>query len=232
MLLETKPQLFNNKFLPLILAYAVFVIPFYSPIAESTTLVGPTDLSSQEFKELNIHGPSKLSEIKADSLRINGPLNFNQLKVKGKTEISGPTSGEEGEFKDLLIHGTFWGNKIKIENLQVDGDVTIEHFNINGDVNINGPLKAKNGTFSNITNVYAPVALYNVVVNNIYIKKDSNQNHKESDQNNNAQNEVKLAGETIVSGNITFESGDGVVFIRDKTSQLKGKVIGGKIKEQ
>ena len=201
----------------------------YSPLSDATVFTGPTELSSQEFKELNINGPSKLHGIQAESLTIRGPLDFNQLKVKGETEISGPCSGENGEFANVVIHGTFWGSKIKIENLHVDGEVALENFKINGNVNINGPLKAKNGSFNNIDTVYTPIALYNVTVNNIRIKKDSDRNSDDNANSNN--NEIKLAGNTIVSGNITFESGDGVVFIRDKTAQLKGKIIGGKIKE-
>lgn len=207
---------------------AGFGILSYSSILMASTFTGPTDLSSQEFKELVISGTAKLNEIKADSLTVRGPLNFNQLKIKGDTEISGPCSGEEGEFNNLAIHGTFWGSKIKIENLKVDGDVTIEDFKISGNVNINGPLKAKNGSFNDINTVNTPVALYNVQVNNITVKKDHGNTKDNANEDN---NQIKLAGNTIVSGDITFESGDGIVFIRDKTAQLKGKIIGGKIKE-
>lgn len=202
-------------------------------IAEATTLNGPTELSSQEFKELNINGPSTLHAIQADSLTVNGPLNFIKLKVKGKIEVSGPCSGVDGEFLDVVVHGPFEGTKISAENLNVDGPVALEDFNIKGDLNINGPLKAKVGSFKDINTVQTPVALYDVTVNNIHVKKDSGfvsaNNPKSEGYGQN--NEIKLAGKTIVSGNITFESGDGVVFIRDKTAQLKGKIIGGKIKE-
>lgn len=203
-----------------------------SSIALAAPFNGPTDLSAQEFKELIINGPSTLNKIKAESLSINGPLNFNQLRViDGESKISGPTSGEDGEFKDLVIHGSFWGTRLKIENLHVDGEVTIEDFKISGNVDVNGPLKAKNGSFNNINSVQIPVALYNVNVNNINVKKKNSSDNNRDTETNNPNNEVKLAGNTIVSGDITFESGNGVVFIRDKTAQLKGKVIGGKIRE-
>jgi hypothetical protein len=89
------------------------------------------------------------------------------------------------------------------------------------------------GSFKDINTVQTPIALYDVTVNNIHVKKDSGwvraDNPKSEGYGQN--NEIKLAGKTIVHGNITFESGDGVVYIRDKTAQFKGKVIGGKIKE-
>lgn len=206
----------------------------YSSIVAADTFNGPKKLSAQEYKDLNINGPADLAEIKTDSLTINGPLNFNQLKVRGNTEISGPTSGENGEFKNIVVHGSFWGSKINIANLQVDGDVTIEDFKISGNVTINGPLKAKNGSFNDINTVYTPVALYNVIVNNINIKNKNNNGSSDENANgdNDKNNEIKLAGNTTVSGDITFESGNGVVFIRDKTAQLKGKIIGGKLKEE
>jgi hypothetical protein len=194
-------------------------------MAEATTFNGPTELLSQELKELNINGPARLNAIKADSLKVNGSLYFNELKIKGKTEVSGPCNGEEGEFTNIVVHGPVEVSKIKAESLDVDGPVTIEDFKIKGDVNINGPLKAKNGSFNDLNTVHTPVQLYSVTVNNINVKKD--RGHNKSDN----ANEIKLAGNTVVSGNITFESGDGIVFIRDKTAQLKGKVIGGKIKE-
>lgn len=205
----------------------------YIPFTYATTFNGATDISSQEFKELVINGPGKLNQIKADSYINNGPVNFTRLKVNGKTKISGPTSGEEGEFKDLIIHGAFWGSKVKIDNLTVDGEVALEDFQVNGNVNVNGPLKAKNGSFNNINAAYAPVALYNVKVNNITIKKESRKNRNDSSSNENDENnQIKLAGNTKVTGTITFESGNGVVFIRDKTAEFNGKVIGGKIKKQ
>lgn len=193
----------------------------HGSIALATTFNGQTELSAQTFKELEINGSARLSEIRANSLTVKGSLDFKRLNVTGDTKVLGACSGEESDFKNLAIQGTFWGAKIRIVNLQVDGEVAIEDFTLNGEVNIKGPLKAKNGSFNNIDAVNAPIALYNVTVNNINVKKD----------NTNNRNEVKLAGNTVVSGNITFESGEGIVFIRDKTAQLKGKVIGGKIKE-
>lgn len=232
-----------EKFMPYIFVIlASLCMLSFTSILRATTFTGPTELSSQEFKDLTINGPSKLNEIKADSLTVNGPLYFNHLKIKGDTKISGPSSGEDAEFENITIHGTFWGSKIKMNNLQADGEITIEDFKINGNVNINAVLNAKNGSFNDINSVQAPVALYNVTVNNIYVKKGSmdvgeSKTTPESKTNSNTSNSngknnvVKLAGNTQVSGNITFESGDGVVFIRDKTAELKGKVIGGKIKK-
>lgn len=228
MTFDTKLRSCNIIFSIFTFVFAGLGILSYSSILDATDFNGPTELSSKEFKDLNINGPSRLSEIKADSLTIKGPLNFNKLRVKGKAEFSGAVSGEEGEFTNLAIHGTLWGSKIKIDNLHVDGDVSIEDFQITGKVDINGPLKAKNGSFNNITTVETPVALYNVTVNNIFVKQDTDKNRNAKDDSN----EVKLAGNTVVSGDITFESGDGVVFIRDKTAKLKGKIIGGKLKEQ
>jgi len=235
MLLNTKLRFFNIKFSLLTVLYSSLGIFFYNGIveAEKTTFNGPVELSSQAFQELNINGPSTLHAIKADSLAVKGPLDFIKLKIKGKTEISGPCRGEDGEFGDVVIHGPFEGTKIIAESLHVDGTVALEDFKIKGNVSINGPLKAKVGSFQDINTVNTPVALYDVSVNNINVKKDSGKisNDPVNNEGYGKNNEIKLAGKTIVSGNITFESGDGVVFIRDKTAQFKGKIIGGKIRE-
>lgn len=235
MSLASKLRSFNTQFSVWNLVFLGFALSMicYCPTLNAISFPGPADLKAQEFNELIINGASKLNQIKADSLIVKGPLDFKEIKISGGTEISGACSGEDGEFGNLVIHDTFWGSNIKIENLNVDKDVTIENFKISGDVNINGPLKAKNGSFNNIHAVNTPVALYNVTVNNITVKKAIDKGAVPNTNANNtaSSNEIKLAGNTIVSGNITFESGDGLVFIRDKTAALKGKVIGGTIKE-
>lgn len=222
-------MLSNKKLLSHTLLLGLWMFS-YSPITLSTEFKGITELSSRNFKDLKIDGAATLNSISVDALTVTGALNFNQLKVANKTEISGATSGENGRFQDLIIHGTFWGAKIQIENLEVDKETALEDFKITGNTNIHAPLKAKNGSFNNIDSAETPIALYNVTVNNIHVKmKQRSQNNTDENKTNN--NEVKLAGNTIVSGNITFESGDGIVFIRDKTASLKGKIIGGKLKE-
>lgn len=230
---NTKLPTFNILFSLFIITCGSLGIFSYSCIARATDFNGPIELSSEKFKELNINGPSTLHAIKADTLTVNGSLNFIQLSVKGKTEISGPCSGVDGEFADAVIHGPFEGTKINSESLHVDGPTALEDFKIKGNVKINGPLKAKVGSFKNIDSVQTPVALYDVKVNNINVPKDSRMNKDDNADNDGyaKNNEIKLAGKTIVSGDITFESGNGIVFIRDKTAQFKGKVIGGKIKE-
>lgn len=235
MSLNIKLRFFNVKFSALIILCSSVGIFLYHGIAEAekNTFNGPIELSTQDFKTLNINGASTLHAIKADALAVTGPLDFIKLKVKGKTEILGPCRGVDGEFGDLIIHGPLDGTKMSAENLRVDGAVALEDFDIKGKVNINGPLKAKVGRFKDINTVNTPVALYDVSVNNIHVKKDSGKisNDPENNEGYGKNNEIKLAGKTIVHGNITFESGDGIVFIRDKTAQFKGKIIGGKIKE-
>lgn len=201
--------------------------------AKNSTFNGPVELSGQEFQELNINGPSTLHAIKADSLDVKGPLEFIKLKINGKTEVNGPSRGNDGEFGALVVHGPFEVTKFVADSLSVDGPVALEDFKITGNVSINGPLKAKVGSFNDINTVNTPVALYDVNVNNITVKKDSGKisNDAVNNEGYGKNNEVKLAGKTVVSGNITFESGDGIVYIRDKTAQLKGKVIGGKVKQ-
>lgn len=208
-------MLLNKKLLSPTLVLTLGMLS-YSSMTLGTDFTGPTELSSQKFKELN----------------VQGPLNFKKLTVNNKTEITGNCSGENGKFSDLLIHGTFWGSNIQIKNLEVDKETALENFKISGNVNIHAPLKAKNGTFNNINAAEIPIALYNVKVNNIRVSAKQQDKQSKSKDDNPENNELKLAGNTVVSGDITFESGDGVVFIRDKTAKLKGKIIGGKLREQ
>lgn len=223
----------NMRFPIRCLVFGSLALLACSVIAETTALNGPIELSSQDFETLTINGPATFHAIKADAVSVNGPLDFIKLKVNGKTNVSGPFTGVDGQFSDIIVHGPFEGTKIEADSLYIEGPVALLDFEIKGDVTINGPLKAKVGRFKNINTVQTPVALYDVTVNNINVKKDSGwvrpDNPKSEGYGQN--NEIKLAGKTVVLGDITFESGEGVVFIRDKTAQLKGKVIGGKIRK-
>lgn len=228
--LKIQPKFQHKNFSVMTILLACLGLFPYSTTTLADTFNGPTELSSQEFKELTINGPARLNKIKAGTLTVNGPINFNELKVSGDTKVEGPFSGEDGEFSNLLVRGPFWGSKLKLKNLKVEGDAALEDFSITGNIDVNGPLKVKNGSCHDISSAHTPIALYNVKVNNINVKKNSDTD-KSSETNASDTNEIKLAGDTVVSGNITFDSGDGIVFIRDKTVQFKGKIIGGKLKD-
>lgn len=223
-----------NKISVLSFICIFFLVFPWSFIAEAATENNPVELSTQEYKKLKVSGPTTLHAIRTDSLYVNGSLSFIQVVVNQKAEVLGPCSGVDGEFSDLDIHGPFDGTTIKTGNLTVNGPTAIEDFKITGNVNINGPLKAKVGSFMDISSVQTPIALYDVTVDNIHVKKDSGWVRADNplSEGYGQNNEIKLAGKTIVYGDITFESGNGVVFLRDKTAQFKGKVIGGVVKEQ
>lgn len=215
---STKPQE-NGMFVKSKLPIVFLATCVLCSAAQAKTFDGPTTLSSQEFETLTINGPADLDRVKSNTLTVNGPLKFNEVKISAKTEVSGPSKGEEGKFGNVMINGPFEASKVKCDNLVVKGPVSLTKFTINGDTHIEGPLEAKKGTFNDIKSVTPPVLLQDIDIKNITIKKPSN----------GKDDTLTLSGETTVSGNITFESGNGKVIMKDKDSTIKGKIIGGQL---
>ncbi len=82
-------------------------------------------------------------------------------------------------------------------------------------VKITGPLNAKRSQFKDITVAGASI-LEDVSVDNITFNKDKT---------------LTLSGKTTVSGNITFESGNGEVIIKGDNVKIKGQIKGGELKK-
>jgi len=201
------------KYLAIFLLVNLLTINF----VQAETFYGPADLSSKTYDNLTINGPADLKEIKTNSLNINGPLTFKGLEVKNNTSIKGPTKGKNGTFADLSIAGPLEARKMICNALEVKGPVSLTDFEVKGNAAISGPVAAQKGVFQDLT-VYAPeITLKDVMVKNIVVKK-LDKHHKKPT--------IELQGKTIVSGNITFESGDGEV-TQEKGSKIEGKIMGG-----
>lgn len=188
-----------------------------SIFAKSQEFFGSTQLNNSSYQNVSIYGPAKLSDVRFDNLTVTGPLSFNKIEVLKTAEIAGPvTSSESGKFSKLKITGPLQANKILADNLQVIGPVQVTEVNIKGDTIVYGPLTAEKAHFQNLTILGKETHLKDVVVNNIYIKKDDS-NH---------QQQLTLAGNTQVNGHIIFESGKGSVKIEGQNVILKGEVRG------
>lgn len=187
----------------------------------ATTYNGPTNLSNQTLKDVVIHGPAQLTQVKADSLSVMGPLQFSDLQVsQDATVIGAVNNSQKGKFTALKITGPFNAKNIITDSLQVIGPVNVNGIIVSGDTVILGPLNAQNSRFNNITVTAERVNLVNVEVNNIYVKKTGTD----------VKPTVILSGKTNVVGSIQFESKNGVVSIKGK-STVKGQVEGGETLE-
>lgn len=164
---------------------------------------GPTVLREKSFDELEINGPADLKHVRAKSLIVKGPLKFHRIEIDGKTSVTGPMSGLEGKFEDVTVDGPFRAKRLKIGTLDVTGPTNLARFTFSGDAKIKGPLDAKHGHFQNLTagsdEGGSSVSLYNITADDIHINKGKKEEI------------LTLAGKTVVSGKITFESGKGKI---------------------
>jgi hypothetical protein len=186
--------------------------------AGAEVFFGNTRLNSNTYEQLTLNGPSDLQDIKTKSLTANGSLRFQNLEVTNEAIFNGSVSGENGIFDRLTIHGALEGRHIIIKTLEAWGPVSLTDSKIEGNVKIIGPLSATKSHLNDIT-VAGSSSLEDVSVNNIFFNKKSN------------KKTLTLSGNTVVSGNITFESGQGEVIVSGDNVKIQGKIKGGELKK-
>lgn len=180
---------------------------------------GPTSLFLRFYEDLSVNGPAKLKFIKTQSLEIKGPLEFHSLDVAGKAEIMGPVNGDKGKFGQLSITGTMDVDHVICEDLSVKGAVKAVFLDVTNHAEIDGVLDAKHSKFKSLTVNADKTILDEVIVDSILVKKDQK------------SQVLVLRGPTSVSGDIVFESGEGIVQVESPEVQLKGVIKGGSLKK-
>ncbi|TAK75385.1 MAG: hypothetical protein EPO11_05565 [Gammaproteobacteria bacterium] len=181
---------------------------------------GSTHLVGSDIEQATIYGPAELEHVKADTLNVNGPLKFKDLEVTNETGIVGPVKdSEKGKLNDVKVMGPFEAKDVICHNLSVVGPATVTSLLAKGNTEIMGPLKADKSHFQKLTVTADETELKNSEVGDILIKTTSN------------KEQTLYLDKTIVKGNITFESGRGVIIEKGK-AEIKGKVTGGTIKKK
>ena len=205
-----------KKILPLLFCTACI---FQEVQAQS--FMGVTALEKQNLKEASFMGPADLKEITAKSLSVMGPLHFNHLKVEKAAEIFGPVANSEfGAFDSLAITGPFVAKNVTCSKLEVTGPVDVTDLQVSGATTIIGPLKAVKSTFQNITITSDQVTLVDSKTKDIVVEK-----------NEDKKQVLHLKGKTIVEGNITFESGKGIVK-QGPEVKVQGEIKGATVEKE
>lgn len=189
--------------------------------AQAQSFMGVTTLEKQNLKEASFMGPTDLKEITAKSLSVMGPLHFNHLKVEKAAEIFGPVSNSEfGTFGSLFITGPFVAKNVTCSKLEVTGPVDVTDIQVSGATTIIGPLRAVKSTFENITITSDQVTLEDSKTKDIIVEK-----------NEDKKQVLNLKGKTIVEGNITFESGKGIVK-QGLEVKIQGEIKGATVEKE
>ena len=174
---------------------------------------GPKDYSLKFFDDLEVNGATKLRLVKAKSLTIHGPLEFHSLDVSGPAQINDSITGEKGKFGSLTVQGAVDVNHVMTENLSVKGPVRASYLMITNTAEIDGHANLDHGQFKTLKLKGDDIVLDEVTAETIIIQKG---------------NTIVIKGASNISGDITFESGNGIVKLQAPAT-IKN-VKGGKVK--
>lgn len=205
---------------------AVALTGFFAiSVVSATTFNGVTELSVKSFKDLTVNGPATLTEIKANTLNIHGPLTFQKIDVSKSSDVSGPMRGKEGAFANLKVTGPLEAERITCETLTVIGPATLKYFTVKGSTDIKGSFVSQNGNLQDVTYM-STGTLTDTTVKNIIVK------HNNANTDVNQKDILELKGTTLVTGDVTFESGKGEIITEGKNISLSGKIKGGVLKDK
>lgn len=187
---------------------------FLSQTLCGETFNGPTSLSMKFLDEAVINGPVTLKWVKAKSLVVNGPLQFSRLDVAGQAKIQGPFKGDHGKFDSLEISGLVDASYVTTQRLLINGPVKASYLKVIESAEIHGPLDVQNGEFQDLRVSADVITLDAVTARNIVVGAST------------SQQTLILQGVTVISGDIRFESGKGVIKKIGANVEIKGQIVG------
>lgn len=191
---------------------------FASSLIQAETYNGPTELSNKRAKDIVINGPADLKNIEADTLTVKGPSNFENLTVNESSQFFGPVHGENGRLGNLTTKGPISGKNLIVNKLDVRGNVSVTRMEVKQNAEIRGALVAVDSKFRDLTIYADEIILEDVKMGNLLVKSEGTK----------VQNLI-LKGKTVISGNVTFEGGNGVIVKEGTSAIIKGNLQGGKL---
>ncbi len=187
-----------------------------------------------------VNGAATYTDTTLEELRtVNGACTANKTKIKKNMSVSG-----HAKLEDSHLYGTFTGagtleavNTIFEKKVDVSGSVEAKESTFKGHITVKGTLTASRSIFNDIVHVRGGLIFSDdTEAKDIIVEGDINL--RDSHVNNITveslrKGKVILRGKnTKVHGSITFESGEGVVYLDDQIALDKNQVHGGIIKER
>lgn len=136
---------------------------------------------------------------------------LNEIVVNGSTDFEGTT------VQKATINGSLDARKATIGTLVVNGSAYLEESVVEHDATINGVLETSKTTLQKLFIASREVILSETTATDIVMRKDPVAKVQK----------IKLRKGAQITGSITFESGNGEVWLSDDSSIL-GNVKGGK----
>jgi hypothetical protein len=200
-----------------------FLIILFAQSSFADTFYGPTSIEANEYKELTIYGPAILKEIQVMNLTVNGPANIKDLQAYN-IKVNGPLEFKYLTVKnELKLNGPLEGRYTSIKKLAANGPIKLEDFTIEEEALCAGPVSLTNGTLSDLSvDGGEKFVLKDVTLNSLTINKDGKFKVQK----------LYLKGSVTVNGNISFESGKGVIIIeKPNATSIVGNIEGAVVEK-
>lgn len=207
-------------------------------------------------KKVTSYGGMKATNAHIGELHVDGSAKLMHTIIDGKAVVHGNFKAQDSQFKSVKVEGGSQIISSKIENtlkasgsldardlrvgpVKVEGSCDIKDSVINGSVKISGSLNAEKTEFKGAVTIKGiKTILKNCTTQSIEILKNNSGSCSlglfgwcsfgSSSSDDEKQPVIELRNGTVVNDSIRFESGDGIVYVYDKSS-IKGKVIGGTV---
>jgi len=163
---------------------------------------------------LTITGVAKAEEVcsRVGPITECGEGKLSQLDVAGKVTLRGTTV-----LGNTHIAGILKATNATLKDLELAGKAKLVTSKVQGNARVSGYLLACNSNFTNKLIISSDhTRIENTIIPSIKISPG------------NREQVLYLANNSLIKGDITFESGRGMVLM-DQTSQISGKVKGGYI---
>lgn len=185
--------------------------------ALSQDYYGTLNLENQKIDASTISGGANLKQVEGSTLNVSGSLEFEYLTLTDSLTVSGSLIGSHLQCKDLKVSGA-----VDVKHMKVSGPLTVSgallgrHIHVDGNTTVSGAVKVHKSTFNNLIISSHESHLHDSTANRISVLKPDDDKIQI----------VYLHGETTISGDIVFESGNGEVRA-EKTVVIKGTIKGG-----
>ena len=169
---------------------------------------GDTNLQgniNQSVKTMKINGSAQLSNQSCENLKVNGSAHLDNFTVTGHAQVNGSAHISESSFGALKINGS----------------AHLKKGSVKGQFTANGSVYITSSQLSNVTLSGTTFEIADTIISeNIVVSKPGWFS---------SQNQSLELTNTIIEGDVTFDSGTGVIYLKGN-SVIKGKVIGATVK--
>ena len=219
MLKSTKAIYFMGTFIGFFYALSGECVDWQKYVPDMAKKYLPSN-ESDGSNESTFYGPvSMQNKTLKQSLKVMGPLVLSDSEVQGEVKVYGPLSGKSITMDSLTVQGPADIQSLKVGDMTISGPLNINNSLISGSVIVNGPINSSNTVFQKEISVASKSLTFsNSEIQNLTIKPSTDIMNKPQI--------VYLKGTTVVSGNITFEEGNGIIKA-DKSVVIKGVIKGG-----